>query len=42
MRSRKARVALLIALSGGMLFASTCDAVTQTVFLALQIADVWV
>lgn len=38
----KKRWAALIALSSGMLFASTCEAVLNTIGLAFSIVDVWV
>lgn len=42
MQTSKTRWAGLVTLASGTLFASTCDAVTETVRLALSIANVWV
>lgn len=42
MRTSKSRIAALVALSSGTLLAGTCDAVWETIRLALNIADIWV
>jgi hypothetical protein len=42
MLMNKKRLAALLTLSSGTLFVSTCEAVAQTVGLALDIVNVWV
>jgi len=42
MRTSRKRLVALVVLSSGMLLASTCDAVWQTIQLALNIVNVWV
>lgn len=42
MRDRKGRMAALVALSSGTLLAGTCDAIWETIRLALNIANIWV
>lgn len=42
MKRRKRRIAALILASSGTLFASTCDAVLETIGYAWQITDIWV
>lgn len=42
MEHMKRRIAALVLLSSGTLFASTCDAILNTIGYAWQITDIWV